>query len=119
VKNLENSVKTSKNGFRSPKDFKNKSLRAIIGEDTLLVDLISSNPYSECLTWDPAERLSSEEALCHPWLKKTIKNISSLPNLNEKFDSLKSPKNLKNPEKPEKKLFPETPKKGLKRSFFH
>ena len=59
-----------------------RSLKTLIDcNDTLFLDLITSNIYIELLTWDPDLRLSSKEALNHEWFNKTptLRHTSSMP----------------------------------------
>jgi dual specificity tyrosine-phosphorylation-regulated kinase 2/3/4 len=38
-------------------------------DDPVLIDLIS-----RCLAWDPADRLTPEEVIQHPWLRRRFRN---------------------------------------------
>ena len=44
--------------------------------DNLLIDFLA-----RCLTWDPDERMTAEEALHHPWMAFKYSESNTLPDL--------------------------------------
>ena len=49
----------------------NVELRNIVKDDCYFLDFIE-----KCLEWDPAKRMTPEEALVHPWLRKKILRLN-------------------------------------------
>lgn len=73
--NPDGSIKTNTNSKGKLRIPSSKSLELKLKtDDFVLIDLISSKKYLECLEWDPKKRISAEEALDHPWLSE-IKKI--------------------------------------------
>ena len=119
---LESLRKNNSSRGRAPGS---KPLKSLFTADNLLMDLITSKVYVECLLWDPRFRVSAEEALQHEWFFKSMTHTSSLPVIKlEKVSSMKSlhmdhtPKRQsKYDETPKRSKFDVTPKKNIKKSF--